>query len=575
MPNTPIQAFDKTVFILGGAGLVGTQVAHQVARELRPDKIVIASLYQKEVRELTRELRKEFPKLTVAEVWGNVFVRREFAKAGRRDLMTTAKRRRALYDDLFGALDDVYERSMLVAAMREHQPDVLIDCVNTASGISYQDVYTNSIEVRQALDFIAERVADHDLKQIWNQRQSLAHTFESLLVSQAIPQLIRHTQLLYRAMVEVGTRIYIKVGTTGTGGMGLNIPYTHGEDKPSAKLMSKTAVGFAHTGLMFLMARTPGGPIVKEIKPAAMIGYKKVTYQPLINRRDHSAVTIYAPHTQSLNGELQLALPTEDFKSLGELGMVGVDTGENGFFARGEFEAVSSINQMEFVTPEEIAHNIVLEIKGSNTGVDVIAAIDSAIMVPSYRAGYLRGSAIDALRRLEHETNSPSIATGDLGPPKLTKLLYEAHLLKVKYHTLQKVVETNAEEIAETLSRYLQRNHALRNAIISIRVPILPPEGNRLIRGPRLNVPEYAGQVKLPVTDEAIDTWAERGWIDLRAKNIERWQARFRRMLRSAQTIHRQGSAEITMEAYRSEEIHIGEVVGWIFNNEEEGYRIK
>jgi hypothetical protein len=29
------------------------------------------------------------------------------------------------------------------------------------------------------------------------------------------------------------------------------------------------------------------------------------------------------------------------------------------------------------------------------------------------------------------------------------------------------------------------------------------------------------------------------------------------------------------MEAYRSEEIQIGEVVGWIFNNEEGGYRIK
>jgi hypothetical protein len=230
---------------------------------------------------------------------------------------------------------------------------------------------------------------------------------------------------------------------------------------------------------------------------------------------------------------------------------------------------------MEFVTPEEIAHNVVLEIKGSNTGVDVIAAIDSAIMVPSYRAGYLRGSAIEALRRLEHETNSNSIATGDLGPPKLTKLLYEVHLLKVKYHTLQAVVDAKPEEVSETLWRYLQRNHDLRNTIISIGVPVLPPEGNRLIRGPRINVPEYAGLPSLPVNDEAINDWADRGWIDLRPRNVERWQARFRKMLRSAQTIHRQGSAAITMEAYRSEEIRIGEVVGWIFNNEEEGYRIK
>jgi hypothetical protein len=464
---------------------------------------------------------------------------------------------------------------MLAASVREHGADVLIDCVNTASGISYQDVYTNSIEVRKTLDFIEERIEDRDFKQISDNRKHIERTFETLLLSQSIPQLIRHTQLIYRAMVEMGTRVYVKVGTTGTGGMGLNIPYTHGEDKPSAKLMSKTAIGFAHTGLMFLMARTPGGPIVKEIKPGAMIGYKKVTYQSLKHHRDNAPIFVYAPHSQRLDGELELSMPNEDFKKLGELEMVGVDTGENGFFARGEFEAVTSINQMEFVTPEEIASNVVLEIKGSNTGVDVIAAIDSAIMVPSYRAGYLRGSAIEAMRRLEHETNSHSIATGELGPPKLTKLLYEAHLLKTKYRTLQAVVDVSPEEVSEALWRYLQRNHDLRNTIISIGIPILPPEGDRLIRGPRINVPEYAGQTKLPVTGSSVDEWAERGWLDLRPTNIGRWQERFRRMLRSAQTIHHQGSAAITMEAYRSEEIRIGEVVGWIFNNEEEGYRIK
>src|SRR2546423_856914 len=566
---------DKTIFILGGAGLVGTQICNQVARNLKPQKIVIASLFQKEVRELARELRKEFPEIQFIELWGNIFVRSQFARSDREELLASPARRRALYDDLFGPLAEAYERSMLAAAIREHGADVLIDCVNTASGISYQDVYTNSIEVRKALDFMDERINDRDFKQIADNRKQIERTFESLLLSQSIPQLIRHTQLIYRAMVEAGTRAYVKVGTTGTGGMGLNIPYTHGEDKPSAKLMSKTAIGFAHTGLMFLMARTPGGPIVKEIKPGAMIGYKKVTYQSLKHHRDNTPILMYAPQTQRLGGELELALPQENFKKLGELEMVGVDTGENGFFARGEFEAVTSINQMEFVTPEEIAHNVVLEIKGSNTGVDVIAAIDSAIMVPSYRAGYLRGSAIEALRRLEHETNSNSIATGDLGPPKLTKLLYEVHLLKVKYHTLQAVVEAKPEEVSETLWRYLQRNHDLRNTIISIGVPVLPPEGNRLIRGPRINVPEYAGLPSLPVHDTAVNDWADRGWIDLRARNVERWQARFRKMLRSAQTIHRQGSAAITMEAYRSEEIRIGEVVGWIFNNEEEGYRIK
>ena len=575
MPNNTRQYLDRSIFILGGAGLVGTQISYQVARDLKPEKIIIASLFQKEVRELAHELRKEFSAIKVVELWGNIFVRSEFARADRDELLASRSRRRSLYDDLFGPLDGAYERSMLAAAIREHGADVLIDCVNTASGISYQDVYTNSIEVRKSLDFISERIEDRDFKQISDNRKHIERTFETLLLSQSIPQLIRHTQLIYRAMVQAGTRVYVKVGTTGTGGMGLNIPYTHGEDKPSAKLMSKTAIGFAHTGLMFLMARTPGGPIVKEIKPGAMIGYKKVTYQSLKHHRDNTPIVVYAPRSQRFDGELELAIASQEFKKLGDLEMVGVDTGENGFFARGEFEAVTSINQMEFVTPEEIASNVVLEIKGSNTGVDVIAAIDSAIMVPSYRAGYLRGSAIEAMRRLEHETNSHSIATGELGPPKLTKLLYEAHLLKTKYRTLQAVVEHSVEDVSQALWRYVQRNQDLRNTIISIGIPILPPEGDRLVRGPRINVPEYAGQTSLPVTEAAIGEWAERGWIDLRPGNIRRWQERFRRMLRSAQTIHRQGSAAITMEAYRSEEIRIGEVVGWIFNNEEEGYRIK
>jgi hypothetical protein len=575
MAGNSTHSIDKTVLILGGAGLVGAQIAHQVARNLRPEKIIIASLYQKEVRDAAHELRKEFAGIIFVEMWGNLFVRAEFARDDRNDLIASPSRRLALYEDLFGPLGDAYEKSMLASAVREHRPDVIIDCVNTASGISYQDVYTNSIEVRKALDFIDSRIADRDLKQIWDNRKQIERNLETLLVSQSIPQLIRHTQLLYRAMVEVGTRVYVKVGTTGTGGMGLNIPYTHGEDKPSAKLMSKTAVAFAHTGLMFLMARTPGGPIVKEIKPGAMIGYKKVSYQSLKNRRDNSPVLIYSPRTQNLDGELELSLPREGFRKLGELQMVGVDTGENGFFARGEFEAVTSINQMEFVTPEEIARNVVLEIKGSNTGVDVIAAIDSAIMVPSYRAGYLRGSAIEAMRRLERETGSHSIATGELGPPKLTKLLYESHLLKTKYRTLQSVVDRDPSEVSEALWRYIQRNHDLRNTVISIGIPVLPPDASRLVRGPRINVPEYAGQSRLAISPQAIDEWAERGWIDLRPENVVRWQDRFTRMLRSAQSIHRQGSAAITMSAYRSEEIRIGEVVGWIFNNEEEGYRIK
>ena len=56
----------------------------------------------------------------------------------------------------FDSLEEL--RNDVERTMREHGADVLIDCVNTASGISYQDVYTNSIEVRKTLDFLEARI---------------------------------------------------------------------------------------------------------------------------------------------------------------------------------------------------------------------------------------------------------------------------------------------------------------------------------------------------------------------------------------------------------------------------------
>ena len=95
------------------------------------------------------------------------------------------------------------------------------------------------------------------------------------MIAQGVPQIVRHILFLHRALENSSVRVYVKVGTTGTGGMGINIPYTHSEDKPSAQLLSKSAIGFAHTGLLFLLARTPGVSIIKEIKPGAMIGFKR------------------------------------------------------------------------------------------------------------------------------------------------------------------------------------------------------------------------------------------------------------------------------------------------------------
>lgn len=563
---------DKRFLILGGAGLVGSRIVREIARELHPEQIVVASLYRGEVREFVHEMRREFPHVNFIGAWGDVFLREEFRLERRMRLLQSRPRREMLFDDLYGELSEAYGRSGLVQLVEQHRPDVIVDSINTATAISYQDVHALSQKTYEALQTL-EQIVDHqDLASLSQLGKDLQQQLTTLLISLSVPQLIRHVQMLHRAMINVGTRLYVKIGTTGTGGMGLNIPYTHSEDKPSAKLMSKTAVAFAHTGLLFLMARTPGGPLVKEIKPAAMIGYRNVTYKT-IKRRGRPQVR-YESQTQPLNGSLVLRGQESSYRRLDRLQMAVVDTGENGQFARGEFETITQIDQMEYVTPEEIARKAVLEIMGSNTGADLIAALDSSVMGPSYRAGVLREAALVKLRRLEQETASPSVALGQLGPPELSKLLYEAHLLRVNYATLQNVVATPPSEIAETLYEYILHEPHLRTTITSVGIPILTPDGRALIRGPLINIPERL-EHEVTVDQASRDIWARKGWLDLRPANFRLWQTRFEQMLRAGQALGSRGSAAVTRRSYPYEAIEIGAVVAWIFTNEDAGYRIK
>ncbi len=562
----------RSVLILGGAGLIGFEIARAVAREIEPHLLIIGGLFEREVEDALAALRAEFPHLKLEGVWGDVFLRKEDRGLTRRQLIEDLARRETLFQDLFGDLDRAYEKSWLVAIIRRFKPEIIVDSINTATAIGYQDVYTNSIEAREILDRLARAIERKDLAALAAMREEALRKIETLIVSQGIPELVRHTLLLYRAMVEAKTRLYLKIGTTGTGGMGLNIPYTHSEDRPSALLLSKSAIAFAHTGLLFLMARTAGGPIVKEIKPAALVSYRRIAFQTV--RRGGEPIYVYASKVVSLGEVLELVLPPEEFERLEELKVVGVDTGENGFFARGEFETITSLHQMEAVTPEEIAQAAALEIKGSNTGVDVIAAIDGAVMPPSYRAGYLRGLVIERLKQLERETGTYSIAIGQLGPPELTKLLYEAHLLKMRYKTLIAVIEADPQEMAESLYRLICRSK-IRDVITSIGVPILTPDGRRLFRGPLIRIPEIKGESRVRITRADMDRWAQKGWVDLRPENMRVWQRRFRIMAQNIGAMVDQGSAAITRASYTSEKINIGEVVGWIFNNEEQSYRIK
>ncbi|MFA6541550.1 MAG: NAD-dependent epimerase/dehydratase family protein, partial [Bacteroidota bacterium] len=256
---------NKTVLVLGGWGLVGSAICRRLMEE-HPKRIVITSLNESEAKDACTQMEKEYPdagKNFFTPWWGNIFVRHEFKDTNRDVILSDPKKREKFLDDILEELSsEVLERSSLYQLITKFKPDIVIDCINSATAIAYQDLFQSSRDVVQALR--SPKSEAH-----------LKEAVERLLCTQYTPQLIRHVQLFYRSMNLAKTSFYVKIGTSGTGGMGLNIPYTHSEEKPSRVLLSKSAVAGAHTLLLFLMGRTPDAPITKEIKPTGAIAWKK------------------------------------------------------------------------------------------------------------------------------------------------------------------------------------------------------------------------------------------------------------------------------------------------------------
>jgi hypothetical protein len=585
----------RTILVLGGYGLVGMAACRQLMYE-HPDTLIVSSLLEDEAHKAVDRLHMEFPasQVKLIPIWGNIFVRTDLKDTTRAEVLANPEYRHWVYDDVLAEMSDVTMVTSYLAQIIHGEtaqapgvvPDAIVDCINTATALAYQDIYTSAAEVLDIYDSAIEvwRMGKGSPEQAV---ETYVGAVERLLASLYVPQLVRHVQILHESMRRAGTRAYIKIGTSGTGGMGLNIPYTHGEEKPSRVLLSKAAMAGAHSLLLFLMARTPGVPAIKEIKPTAAITWKQIGYGP-IKKRGREIPLYDCTPDQGLrlggNGQFDLGSHYGGQRLGGVLESVYIDTGENGYFSLAEFTAITALGQMEGVTPEDIAFNVVRELKGISTGCDVIAALDGAVMGPSYRAGALRHRAIEFARQLEHEHSVDSVAFEILGPPRLSKLLFEAYMLKRVFSTIQAVAESSPEALAEALVKLVTEDADLRSRAISIGIPILMTDGVTLLCAERDRRDHRWEWQSWDVTPAAINRWAETEWIDLRVGNMARWRTRMVNILSEASSMpapdfdssSRWGRPMADPATWQLQpELNIGEVVGWIFTNEEQGERMK
>ena len=547
---------DKTVLILGGAGLVGLAVARRIM-EGRPSRIVIGSLREVETRAALADLKGDARRAGVAleAVWGDLFVPHAMKDRSRGEILADPEARARLVDDLYGELtDEVLLRSTLGRLLVDTEPQIIVDCVNTAGALAYQNAFASAAALREAA---ADGTVD-------------VAAVDGHLATLYLPQLIRHTQIALEGMKRAGTQVFVKVGTAGTGGMGLNIPFTHSEERPSRVLLAKSGIAGAQTLFLYLMARTPGAPAVKEVKPTAAISWKSIRKGP-VHRGGRPIVRADATEPLALDEAFDDGAERGWERTGQPLEGVYLDAGENGVFTVGEFETLTALGLMEFVTPEEIADNVVREILSHPTGKDVVTALDSATMGPTYRAGVLRSAAIDRMEAMEDEAGLRSVAYEMLGPPRLSKLLFEAEILRRLYGTLEAAARLKPKQAAERALALVDEDDDLRQRIVTIGLPIVLPDGRHVLRGPDIKVRPEPG---IPLGDERL---LDRGWVDLRPKNWDRWADRCSHLLDALAS--RPGVEEGSMGDHEYGDpaglVRPGRLAAWIFRYEDKGERIK
>lgn len=557
----------SSILILGGWGLVGSAICHKLM-EHSPGKLIVSSLRRSEAEDAVNELRKEYsdhdPEMFVAK-WGNIFTREEWKDENWFNIISDGEKRRRVVKDIFFELnDEILKNSALYQLICEVKPDYVIDCINTATAIAYLDLYNTTLGVIKEID--SDKLNSDSV--------------EKLISSSYIPQLIRHIQILNSALNEAKTTMYLKVGTSGTGGMGMNIPYTHSEERPSRVLLSKTAVAGAQSLLLFLLARTPGGPIVKEIKPTAAIAWKRVAYDTVKKGGvPIKLVDMPLENSKPLTGSFKF----DDFEGVNEKDefyqSVFVDTGENGIFSKGEFQAISSLGQMEIITPEEIAGYVVFELRGGNSGKDIMQGLDSFTLGPTYRGGMMQHSAIKKISQLEKEHGIHSVAFEFLGPPRLSKLLFESNLIKRIAGSMTKAVEMDPVKISEEAFKLIQNDEKLRAEMLSIGLVVLLPDGRNYLRGKLVKIPVRRVVDELEIDEKNVNQWCYEGWVDLRAENFASWQDRINRIMEQANSVT---NDETSSRFYYTrdywdffENIDEGKIAAWIFEYEDGGWRFK
>jgi len=157
-----------------------------------------------------------------------------------------------------------------------------------------------------------------------------------------------------------------------------------------------------------------------------------------------------------------------------------------------------------------------------------------------------------------------------LGPPRLTKMLFEAHLCGRLRPSVRALAGSAATRLAGEALALVERDPALRRRILSVGLPIVTPDGRCVYRGSLVVVRPDDGD---PLAA------APRGWVDLRPAQFGQWIERAREMVRQAAA--RTGEAQSSgsdadwVAIGADDAVSPARFATWVFRHEDRGERIK
>lgn len=309
--------------------------------------------------------------------------------------------------------------------------------------------------------------------------------------------------------------IWIDVGTVGTGGMGLEIPYTHNEPTQDGAiahgLWLKVGAAGMHGGYLDLIGRTPDCRVGRVV-PRGMVGFEEPKYQEVSVahlggniRRVHGSI-LPLNHLEGLT-----------FKDEGPYVSTVVRCGENGLFGLEETSAITSIGQMETVSAEAVSQAVMvvfgelLAVAGTYVQKDLNPDVTSHA-----QARRVLKQMKDIQLKETHKSTSisDSVAFGNLGP-YLTTNLWE-----LKVFAMKKLVPLQVEHLkslgpcTEILNIYSHVLPALGIPVITDDSFIPCVEHGKMI----MSQDEVENQLeRVRRGDKSL--WS----VDLRASRIEYW----------------------------------------------------